>query len=111
MPLRVLPWRSMPSVFSQVSAFPSRRARLCLSDRIHRSLIMRLIVGIVVFVLSAHAQTAEDKIRTELERSQKILKDWANLTRYKTENTTLAAPTTGEARVVFMGDSITDAWG
>jgi lysophospholipase L1-like esterase len=37
-------------------------------------------------------------------------KDWANLERYGTANKDLAAPLKGENRVVFMGNSITDAW-
>jgi lysophospholipase L1-like esterase len=43
-------------------------------------------------------------------RNEARLRDWANLTRYRDANRTLPAPATGEARVVFMGDSITDAW-
>ena len=38
------------------------------------------------------------------------LRDWAQLGRYREQNRTLAKPAAGEARVVFMGDSITDAW-
>ncbi len=37
--------------------------------------------------------------------------DWPNLHRYAAENAALPAPTAGENRVVFMGDSITDGWG
>ena len=37
--------------------------------------------------------------------------DWPGLARYREANLKLAAPAAGEARVVFMGDSITDAWG
>ncbi len=37
--------------------------------------------------------------------------DWANLGRYSSENSKLSPPAPGENRVVFMGDSITDAWG
>jgi lysophospholipase L1-like esterase len=37
-------------------------------------------------------------------------RDWPNLTRYREQNRALPAPAPGEARVVFMGDSITDAW-
>jgi lysophospholipase L1-like esterase len=37
-------------------------------------------------------------------------RDWANLTRYRDANRTVAAPASSDARVVFMGDSITDAW-
>jgi lysophospholipase L1-like esterase len=36
--------------------------------------------------------------------------DWANLARYRDANAALGAPAPGEARVVFMGNSITDAW-
>jgi lysophospholipase L1-like esterase len=38
------------------------------------------------------------------------LRDWPDMTRYRESNRTLAAPAAGEARVVFMGDSITDGW-
>jgi lysophospholipase L1-like esterase len=36
-------------------------------------------------------------------------RDWANLARYREANRALPAPA-GDTRVVFMGDSITDAW-
>ena len=45
---------------------------------------------------------------TAVARSDVRLRDWANLTRYREANRTLPAAT--GARVVFMGDSITDAW-
>lgn len=51
------------------------------------------------------------KIRTDLERAQKTLQDWANLGRYRNDNASLTAPGANDRRVVFMGDSITDAWG
>ncbi len=38
------------------------------------------------------------------------LRDWAQLGRYREQNRTLGKPASGESRVVFMGDSITDAW-
>ena len=37
--------------------------------------------------------------------------DWPALGRYHEANLKLAAPAADEKRVVFMGDSITDAWG
>jgi lysophospholipase L1-like esterase len=40
----------------------------------------------------------------------KWLQDWPNLGRYRAANQELGAPKPGEQRVVFMGDSITDAW-
>lgn len=51
------------------------------------------------------------KLRTQLERDQKILQDWANLGRYRDENAKLRTPEPAGKRVVFMGDSITDGWG
>ncbi len=45
-----------------------------------------------------------------LMRNDVRLRDWPNLTRYREANRALAAPAATEARVVFMGDSITDAW-
>jgi len=38
------------------------------------------------------------------------LRDWPQLARYRDANQTLAPARSGEARVVFMGDSITDIW-
>jgi lysophospholipase L1-like esterase len=38
------------------------------------------------------------------------MRDWADLGRYREANRSLVAPAPGETRVVFMGDSITDAW-
>lgn len=38
------------------------------------------------------------------------MNDWADLNRYRAANAALPVPAPGEERVVFMGDSITDAW-
>ncbi|HNV02551.1 MAG TPA: SGNH/GDSL hydrolase family protein [Vicinamibacterales bacterium] len=43
-------------------------------------------------------------------RNDARLQDWAALGRYREANRLLAPPAAGEARVVFMGDSITDSW-
>lgn len=51
--------------------------------------------------------TPEKQIAT----MQAKLDDWPALGRYKAENAALAPPAAGEQRVVFYGDSITDAWG
>jgi len=37
-------------------------------------------------------------------------RDWPGLARYREQNRALPAPAAAEPRVVFMGDSITDAW-
>jgi lysophospholipase L1-like esterase len=39
------------------------------------------------------------------------VQDWPGIGRYHEANVNLAAPSASENRVVFMGDSITDAWG
>jgi len=38
------------------------------------------------------------------------MRDWAEMARYRDANKNIAAPARNDARVVFMGDSITDAW-
>ncbi len=45
-----------------------------------------------------------------LGRNDVRLRDWPNLARYRDQNRALTPPATSEPRVVFMGDSITDAW-
>ena len=47
---------------------------------------------------------------TALIRNDARLRDWANLARYRDANRELAPVAGAENRVVFMGDSITDAW-
>jgi lysophospholipase L1-like esterase len=39
-----------------------------------------------------------------------MAQDWANTSRFKDENAKLPAPSKGESRVVFMGNSITEGW-
>jgi lysophospholipase L1-like esterase len=47
---------------------------------------------------------------TLLVRNDARMRDWAALARYREANRSLPRPKTGEERVVFMGDSITDFW-
>jgi lysophospholipase L1-like esterase len=47
---------------------------------------------------------------TRLMANDARVRDWAQLARYREQNRALAKPASGESRVVFMGDSITDAW-
>jgi lysophospholipase L1-like esterase len=66
----------------------------------------------LLFGALALAQTpaAPNGAKKQAETKGPVL-DWPGLARYHEANLKLAAPTAGEARVVFMGDSITDAWG
>jgi lysophospholipase L1-like esterase len=45
-----------------------------------------------------------------LGRNDARMRDWPNLFRYREANRTLKPPSAADKRVVFMGDSITDAW-
>ncbi|HWP52541.1 MAG TPA: SGNH/GDSL hydrolase family protein [Pyrinomonadaceae bacterium] len=77
----------------------------------HR-LMISLAILIGVFGCAA-AQTAADPCadtKTQLTRAENRLKDWPALARYRDANGQLAQPSRNEARVVFMGDSITDSW-
>jgi hypothetical protein len=50
-------------------------------------------------------------LEAEVAEAQRILRDWANLSGYGDQNAKLLPPAAPEERVIFMGDSITDAWG
>lgn len=47
----------------------------------------------------------------QMDQMRAMLADWPNLARYRDENAALPPAVTGEKRVVFFGDSITDNWG
>lgn len=47
----------------------------------------------------------------QISRVQKMLQDWPDLSRYRDDNAKIGPPAPSEDRVVFMGDSILDAWG
>ena len=48
--------------------------------------------------------------QTQEERYRRLLSDWASLNRFGSENTEVPPPAAGEARAVFIGDQITEAW-
>jgi len=74
------------------------------------------LIGVsAVLTASALAQTPTatptyDELKARLDRAEGRLKDWPGLTRYAESNARTPAPSSGEDRVVFMGDSITDSW-
>jgi lysophospholipase L1-like esterase len=57
----------------------------------------------------APAATAQQRVRDSLALDG-LRNDWAGLRRYRAANAQLSAPAPGENRVVFYGNSITDAW-
>ena len=54
--------------------------------------------------------SAQPDVAKQMAAMQKKLDDWPQLGRYREADATLAAPAADETRVVFYGDSITDAW-
>jgi lysophospholipase L1-like esterase len=64
---------------------------------------MKFAALFALFYSAAFAQTDSS---AELDRAKKTLQDWPALARYADDNARLTTP----ASVVFMGDSITDAW-
>ena len=69
------------------------------------------LLALIAALALAQESTDPIKLQADLTRAQKTLLDWPNLTRYSADNAKLAPAASGEKRVVFMGDSITDAWG
>ena len=61
--------------------------------------------------VSAKPVTPPPSIEQKMAHMQAQLDDWAGLDRYRAEDAALPPPAAGEERVVFLGDSITDAWG
>lgn len=78
-----------------------------------RHLVLMMIVGVAPLWAQAPAQQNPDSpevLKQQLDRANQRLRDWAQLGRYRDDNAKIAAPASGENRVVFLGDSITDGW-
>jgi len=71
-----------------------------------------LVVALALLVPPALAagQGAPPAAQRKMTEEERLRNDWANLARYRDENAALGAPRAGEARVVFMGNSITEGW-
>lgn len=71
---------------------------------------------LLICTIGAKAQTATsaDKDQQAEERHKKadeaLRKDWANIKRYEADNAKVIAEPNSGKRIVYMGDSITDAW-
>ncbi len=75
---------------------------------------MKLAVMLLTATLAAAGQIPETAACAELEREaaaqRRLLNDWAGLVRYGSDNTEVKLRS-GENRVVFLGDEITERWG
>ena len=69
-----------------------------------------IVFGACAWVAAQPSATDCAEVKTQLTRAQTRLNDWPQLARYHDPNTKVVAPLKNEARVVFMGDSITDSW-
>jgi len=76
---------------------------------------MRIRITHVVFLIALVASAAQLSAQTtaaarDSAALERLRNDWAGLRRYRDANAALPAPAAGENRVVFYGNSITDAW-
>jgi len=70
------------------------------------------VSGLMFATLASAQQAAPPKPLTDAQVQQKleILNDRPNMKRFRSANAALMPPAADEKRVVFMGDSITEAW-
>lgn len=70
-------------------------------------------IGLVLSVSATAQQSADpcESLKMERQAIESVLQDWPNLGRYREADASLGPAAKGEARVVFLGDSITEAWG
>ncbi|MBZ5702169.1 MAG: SGNH/GDSL hydrolase family protein [Acidobacteriia bacterium] len=75
-----------------------------------RSLVF--LLGLILAQTAAAQQSADpcETLKRERQEMEAKLRDWPDLARYREDNAKLGAPASGESRVVFFGDSITEFW-
>jgi len=81
---------------------------------------LKFISGIIILMITGSmvltAQNNQPKPTPEQQEAwkkaadERFHNDWANLARFRDENTKIGLPATGEKRIVFMGNSITEGW-
>jgi len=70
-----------------------------------------ILGGFVATQSKPDCASTVEALEQRLEAQRRLLADWAGLIRYGSENTELPRPVPDEARVVFLGDEITENWG
>jgi lysophospholipase L1-like esterase len=76
--------------------------------RIHAALAVTL-AGATLSAQPSGPTVAE--LEQRLNTCSRLMRDWAGLTRYGSDNAELPKPSADANRVVFLGDEITEAWG
>ncbi len=83
-------------------------------NRRHRaSSLLHLFAGALTAAACMPAAAIDPTSQPPAERLrlyEERLADWPQLARYREGNAQIGAPKPGEARVVFLGDSITEGW-
>src|SRR6266481_3587162 len=78
--------------------------------------MMKLTLVFLLSVFLSQTVTAQqaadlcESLKRERQQMESQLHDWPNLAKYRETNAKLGVPIQGETRVVFLGDSITEAW-
>ena len=74
--------------------------------------IFVFLIGTILSATAAAQQSADPcaSLKENQKEMEASSRDWPNLANYRDEDAKLGPPTKGEARVVFMGDSITEFW-
>ena len=77
-----------------------------------RAVVTSLSLAFCAGLLAPHALRAQAASRAARDSAalEALRNDWGGLRRYQSANAALAAPAAKENRVVFYGNSITDAW-
>ena len=77
-----------------------------------RAALFLLITLSIPLIVSAQSQPNDspEVLKQRLEQMQKRAQDWPQLSRYRDANAKVPPAAKNENRVVFLGDSITDAW-
>jgi len=81
---------------------------------VSRSIACAAVLALVASIVWGQ-QTPERPMVAQLQQRLNacahVLRDWAGLTRYGSDNAELPRPAANDPRVVFLGDQITEAWG
>jgi lysophospholipase L1-like esterase len=73
----------------------------------------KVCVGLCVAAACAFGQTAEptrEELQHALDQQRHLLRDWAGLNHYGSDDSEIKPPAPGEQRVVFLGDEIFENW-
>lgn len=79
--------------------------------------LIQIVLGLVLLGGLAAARSPQncaatiEALEQRVEAQRRMLADWAGLIRYGSENAELPRVKPDEARVVFLGDEITERWG